>query len=165
MALASLALLASALAAGFFYTWSATVIPGLSAGDPVAAIGSMNSINAAIRTPVFAFSFFGGLAFPLAGGAAALWSRDWGTGGAAWVGAAIYGLGVIAVTFAVSLPLNEELAGVVPTAETARQAWTAYADRWLAWNHVRSAAATIAFAFVALAFALEFAACARAAQE
>jgi hypothetical protein len=57
-------LLASALSAGFFYMSS--VMPGLSLADPQAAIRAMQGINREIRTPVFAFAFFGALVFPLA---------------------------------------------------------------------------------------------------
>jgi uncharacterized membrane protein len=59
-------LLASALSAGFFYTYSISVMPGLAAADPSSAIRAMQGINAVIRTPVFAFAFFGALLFPLA---------------------------------------------------------------------------------------------------
>jgi uncharacterized membrane protein len=59
-------LLACALSAGFFYTYSISVMPGLAAADPLSAIRAMQGINAVIRTPVFAFAFFGALLFPVA---------------------------------------------------------------------------------------------------
>ena len=68
-----LALLASALIAGFFYTYSISVMPGLLATDSISAVRAMQGINATIRTPVFAFAFFGALVFPLL---AALFSRE-----------------------------------------------------------------------------------------
>jgi uncharacterized membrane protein len=39
-------LLASALSAGFFYTYSISVMPGLAAADPSSAIRAMQGINA-----------------------------------------------------------------------------------------------------------------------
>jgi uncharacterized membrane protein len=69
-------LLASALSAGFFYTYSISVMPGLAAADPSSAIRAMQGINAVIRTPVFAFAFFGALVFPLAVSLAAWIGRE-----------------------------------------------------------------------------------------
>jgi hypothetical protein len=51
-------LLAGALSAGFFYTYSISVMPGLAAADPLSGIRAMQGINAVIRTPVLAFAFF-----------------------------------------------------------------------------------------------------------
>lgn len=127
-ALLVLGLVASALAAGFFYAYSFTVMPGLAAGDPSAAIRAMQGINAVIRTPVFAFAFFGALAFPTLAAATALDGRSRHVAAVpAFLGASIYGLGVVAVTFAFNVPLNEALATVVPTRETATGIWRDYA--------------------------------------
>jgi len=68
-----LALLASALMAGFFYAHSFSVMPGLAASDPLAPAHALGGIKAVIRTTVFAFGFFGALAFPV--GAALLARR------------------------------------------------------------------------------------------
>jgi uncharacterized membrane protein len=58
------ALLATAIIAGFFYAYSVSVMPGLTASDPVSAINAMKAINAVVRTVEFAVSFFGALALP-----------------------------------------------------------------------------------------------------
>src|SRR5688500_798022 len=94
---------ASALSAGFFYTYSISVMPGLAAAEPLSAIRAMQGINAEIRTLVFAFAFFGALLFPLAAALLAWRARDRRVAVLAFISAAVYGAGVFAVTFAVNV--------------------------------------------------------------
>src|SRR5215213_8253566 len=129
-------LLATALSAGFFYTYSVSVMPGLTAADPSSAIRAMQGINAVIRTPVFAFAFFGSLVFPLAVSLAAWIGRERQVAVLALLSTALYGLGVFAVTFLVNVPLNEALAGANPTSDTAASLWANYLGPWTVWNHV-----------------------------
>jgi uncharacterized membrane protein len=82
-----LALLASALMAGFFYAYSVSVMPGLAAGDALSAVRAMRSINAVIRTPVFAAAFFGALAFPLLAAVVALVAQRYDVAALALAGA------------------------------------------------------------------------------
>jgi uncharacterized membrane protein len=146
--LLSLALLASALIAGFFYTYSISVMPGLAAAEPAAAIQAMQGINATIRTPIFAFAFFGAFGFTLL--AAAL-SRTRGVLLPLLGAVAIYGAGGLALTFVVHVPMNDALATVTVTSSDAGQVWRDYAEPWTAWNHIRAVTSAIAFACVALA--------------
>jgi uncharacterized membrane protein len=147
-----LGLLASALIAGFFYAYSISVMPGLDATDPGTAVRAMRSINAAIRTAGFAFSFFGALLFPLAGG---LLATRRPVRALALAGALVYGLGAVAVTLAVNVPLNETLAAATLTPETASSLWQECAGPWVRWNHVRTAASILAFGLVAAAVVVE----------
>jgi uncharacterized membrane protein len=148
-----LALLASALIAGFFYAYSVSVMPGLAATDPLAAAHAMRGINAVIRKPVFAFSFFGALAFPLVG---AFFARRRAVVLLALAGALVYGLGAFAVTFAVNVPLNDALGTATLTAENAAALWRDYARPWNLWNHVRALASIVAFALLMAAVVLEY---------
>jgi uncharacterized membrane protein len=142
-------LLASALSAGFFYTYSVSVMPGLAAADAVSAIRAMQGINAVIRTPLFAFTFFGALVLPLAAAGIA-WLRQEQRVAILALGSALaYGAGVFIVTFLVNVPMNEALAGATPTSATAASTWSSYSDRWTAWNHVRAVAAVLAFGLFA----------------
>jgi uncharacterized membrane protein len=139
-----LGLLAAALSAGFFWSWSFTVMPGLSASPPEAAVAVMRAANAGIGGPVFAFVFFGPALF--AALAAAL---GFATGRAAlgwWAAAAalVYAAGVLAVTFGVNLPMNAALATAQLDATNAAEAWRGYAPAWTRWNHLRTASATAA---------------------
>jgi len=147
-----LGVLASALIAGFFYAYSVSVMPGLAVADPAAAVSAMRGINAVIRTPVFAFSFFGALAFPFAG---ALLARRRSVAALALAGGCVYGLGAFAVTFAVNVPLNEALAAASPTAGNAAKLWRDYAGPWTVWNHVRTLASIVSFALQTGALVVE----------
>src|SRR5829696_1799035 len=149
-------LLASALSAGFFYAYSISVMSGLAAADPSSAIRAMQGINAVIRTPVFAFAFFGSLLFPLAVALAAWIGRARQVAVLASVSAALYGLGVFAVTFLVNVPLNEALASANPTSDTAASLWANYYGPWTAWNHVRAVCACLAFGLFAAAAVVHF---------
>lgn len=130
---------------GFFYTCSFTVMRGLTAGDPVSAIVSMNAVNTTIMTGWFAVLFFGS---PVASALSALvaWGAD-ARAAALWMAAAavIYLAGCFAVTVLVNVPMNDALARVDPrTIEDAAATWSAYADRWTLWNHVRTASCGLA---------------------
>jgi uncharacterized membrane protein len=72
-------------------------MPGLAATDPESAIKAMQGINAVVRNATFAFSFFGTLV-----------------------------LGAFMVTLLYSVPLNEWLATITPTAENAPDVWRDY---------------------------------------
>lgn len=131
---------------GFFYTWSFTVMRGLTAGDPVSAIVSMNAVNATIMTGWFAVLFFGS---PVASALSALlaWGAD-ARAAALWMtaAAAIYLAGCFAVTVVVNVPMNDALGRVDPrTVGDAATIWSAYAERWTHWNHVRTASCGLAF--------------------
>jgi uncharacterized membrane protein len=144
-ALLALSLLATALAAGFFYAYSVSVMPGLDAAEPASAVRAMQGINAVVRTPVFAFAFFGALGFPLLAAAACAATGRRLAAALVLAAAAVYGLGVFAVTFVVHIPLNEALAAARPAdAAAAAATWEDYTGRWTAWNHLRAAASAVA---------------------
>lgn len=65
-------------------------------------------------------------------------------------GAASYVLGTFGVTIAFNVPLNDMLAAVVPSDPRVPDAWADYLRRWTRWNHVRTAAATVAMALFIL---------------
>ncbi len=150
----ALGLLAAAWSAGFFWTWSFMVMPGLSAAPPEAAIGAMRAANASIRGAGFAFVFFGPGLFAALSGALALAAGLKGPALAALVAAALYGAGVLAITFAANLPLNVALAAAAVSPDRAAEVWRGFAEPWTAWNHLRTGAATLTFAALAVAAAL-----------
>jgi uncharacterized membrane protein len=154
--LLALALLTAALMAGFFYAYSISVIPGLAAsGDLLAAVRAMQGINASTRTLLFAFTFFGALVFPLlAAAAVALAACPWQVVALTLAGALAYGLGVVAVTFAFNIPLNETLAAARPTAEQAVEVWRNYTVPWTAWNHLRTVSSILALTLLTAALIL-----------
>lgn len=152
-ALFALALLAGALSAGFFYTFSILVMPALATADAGTAILAMQKINLSVRTPLFAFAFFGAPALALL---AAMFAGLAGHRRAAWL-AFVSGLlqigAVFAVTMLVNVPLNDALAPVAASSPTATATWAGYDARWTPWNHVRAVGAAVSFLFLLAAFA------------
>ncbi|MBA2399089.1 MAG: DUF1772 domain-containing protein [Bradyrhizobium sp.] len=132
----ALSVLAAALIAGFFYAYHCSVMPGLAATDAVSAIKAMQGINAVVRNAVFAFSFFGTLAFGVLVTLLLLGAGGWPLA-LALFGTALYGLGAFTVTLLYSVPLNEGLANVAPTTENAAAIWRAYLEPWMFWNTLR----------------------------
>lgn len=151
----ALGLLAAAWSAGFFWAWSFTVMPGFAAAPPEAAAAAMRAVNSNIAGPGFAFVFFGpGLLAALCG-ALAFAAGHHAAAWAALAAAAVYGAGVVGVTFAANIPLNEGLAAApLATGATAAETWRGFAEPWTAWNHLRTAAASLAFLLLAGSAAL-----------
>jgi uncharacterized membrane protein len=150
----ALGLLAAAWSAGFFWAWSFTVMPGFAAAPPEAAVAAMRAVNANIVGPGFAFVFFGPAVLAALSAALAFAA---GSGAAAWAAlaaAAVYAAGVVGVTFAANIPLNNALAAAPSAPETAAEVWRSFAGPWTTWNHLRTAAATLAFLAMALAAVL-----------
>lgn len=141
----------AALIAGFFYAYAVSVTRGLGRLGDAGYVAAMQSINATVRTPVFALSFFGAaLVLPAAavlhGGKRSLRSR-WLT-----AAAALYVLGGFGVTLAFNVPLNEGLAGLDLAAASPTEISAArdeYEGTWNAWNVVRTVASTLALICVA----------------
>lgn len=122
------------LVAGLLFAFSAGVLTGLGRlpGDDGAA--AMRAVNSAVLNPLFLGVFLGtGVA------CAALVVAVVMTGGPALlvVGGALYPAGVLAVTAAVNVPMNEALAA-------GGLGWARYRMRWARWNHLRTAAGTVA---------------------
>jgi uncharacterized membrane protein len=149
-AVATPLLFAAALLAGcvfgFFYSWSFTVIRGMTLADGASAIAVMQSVNANIMTGWFAILFFG---TPLVTALAALaaWLGD-GRAAAGWLVAAtaVYLVGCFAVTVVFNVPMYDALARLDASAlPDAGAAWAGYAGPWNAWNHVRTAACGVSF--------------------
>lgn len=149
LAATALAALAAALVAGFFYAYHCSVMVGFAAADAVTAISAMQAINATVRNPTFAFSFFGPLGFGVLASLLALpaWRRP--SSWAIWAGVALYLIGGFGITMVFNVPLNQALAPVQPAADTAAAIWRDYADPWRFWNAVRTLGSILALiAFV-----------------
>lgn len=140
LALLIVAIVLSGGVFGFFYSWSFTIMPGLSTAEPSAAIAAMNAINASISNALFAAFFFG---TPVA--AAALAARIAGRRGAAaplLIATLVYGIGCLAVTALVHIPMNEALAQAQGGHDGV---WRGYAPVWTRWNHLRTGACLATF--------------------
>lgn len=140
------------LIAGTFYIFSCGVMPGLARSEDRVFIEVMQNTNDAFNNPVFFASFFGALIFT----AVSAWQLR-GTSSYRWVLAAlVLYLVAFAVTSAVNVPLNNELADAGDPAKIADPAAVRekFEDPWLAWNAVRALVSTVAIGLLARALVL-----------
>ena len=136
---------------GVFFAFSTFALRSLGALPAAAGIRAMQSMNIVAVTPVFMTALFG-TAVAAAGTAAYAATAGIGTATLPVVGgAAIYLVGVIIVTIAGNVPLNNGLAAIDPDAGDALFIWTRYRRKWLAWNHLRTVSGILASAWFAYA--------------
>ncbi len=150
------ALLLAGAMAGFFYAYSMSVMWGLDASDPKAAIAAMQGINIAVRNAIFFPAFFGTPVVALL--AAVLW-RIQGKHDVALLlalAAVAYLVGSFLVTIALNVPMNERLARTAIPAEieAARAIWEGYSIPWTLWNHIRTGSSFMTLGLVGWALYL-----------
>lgn len=147
-------LLLTAAIAGFFYAYSSTVMRGLDAAAPETAIAAMQAINANVRNPVFAPSFFG----PALIGVLLIAAYGLSRTRAAWfarAGALAYLLGGFALTLRVNVPMNEGLAAITLPTPAAETVWGGYSAPWTLWNAIRTGWSFLSLGLLLAAFAAE----------
>ena len=133
----------SCLVSGVLLAFSSFVMGGLARIPTASGIAAMQSINITVVNPLFMGLFLGIGAMSLA----VLVTNVRSTGlEFSWanVAAMIYLSGVLGVTFAFNVPMNNALAGIDPTSGASAAYWTNYTATWTTWNHVRCAAALLA---------------------
>lgn len=146
---ALLALIATGLLAGFFYAYPSSVSPGLGDLPDPGYVAGMQTINEAVPNGLFVLGFVG--APLLLALATLLHGRERLPGFVPLAAAAaLVVVGGLLVTFAASVPLNDELAAVDPGAGAVAiaQARADYEDAWNAWNAVRVVSCTAALGCV-----------------
>ncbi len=131
------AALGSALVAGAFLLVSVLVVPALAALPPADGVRAMQSVNRVAVRPVFMTLLFGTGALCLVVGVADVAG---GSRPLVVVAAGLYLLGVLGVTIAGNVPLNDVLARLGPEDEPPG-GWRGWLRRWAGWNTVRSVAA------------------------
>lgn len=135
-------LLGSALMGGLFFAFGTAVMSSLQRLPAGQGAAAMNLINVRIQNPLFLLVFCGTalvcLALPVLA-----FVQD--KPGKWWIvaGSALYLIGIIVVSFAVNIPLNDGLAAGTTD-------WTTYLARWNPANNLRA----VAGALGVLAFAL-----------
>ena len=102
-----------------------------------AGIAAMQSIIAAIKTPLFLAVFFGTAALAALLGIAA--PLRWSEPGALYllIGSLLYLNGPFGVTLLKNLPLNNKLAAMKPESKEGERFWDEFRAAWGLWNHVR----------------------------
>lgn len=141
-----ISVLGTGLIAGIFFAFSSFVMGALGRLPAANGISAMQSINITVLNPLFLGVFMGTavLCLVLALSAIMRWSEP----GAAYLlaGGAFYVIGTFAVTVALNVPLNDQLASVNPQSGEGAAVWARYLTDWTIWNHVRTGAALLASA-------------------
>jgi uncharacterized membrane protein len=137
------ATLVTGLITGVYYAYACSVMPGLARTDDRVFVDAMQQINDAIQNPVFFVSFLGA---PVLSGAATVLARRSASRRVTRLTAAAFALSLvaIAVTAAVNVPLNDELARAGNPGHIADLAHVRdkFENPWIAWNIVRTIAST-----------------------
>jgi uncharacterized membrane protein len=149
------AVIAMGLLAGLYFFSAIAVMPALTAADDRTLVDAMQQMIDKIENPAFFLVLFG--APVLAGVALAQARRSGPPEIASWIvaGLALYAVMVI-VTFAVHIPLNDDLvnAGDPDTIEDLAAVRDDFVTPWVAWDIVRTLATTAAFAALTWALVL-----------
>jgi uncharacterized membrane protein len=149
------AVVAMGLVAGLFYFSAIAVMPALTAADDRTLVDAMQHMIVEIENPAFFVTFLGAPA--LAAIALRQARRSGSAGIAGWIvaGLALYTLMVV-VTFAVHIPLNDDLrqAGDPDRIEDLAAVRDDFVGPWVAWDIVRTIATTAAFGCLAWALVL-----------
>jgi uncharacterized membrane protein len=147
------AVLAMGLIAGLYFFSAIAVMPALTAADDRTLVDAMQQMIDKIENPAFFLAFLGA---PALAAVALVQARGSGQAKiAGWIiaGLALYTVMVV-ITFAVSIPLNEDLkdAGDPARIDNIAEVRDDFVTPWVAWDIVRTLV-TIA-AFGALTWAL-----------
>lgn len=139
------------LTAGLFYSWSVSVTPGIGRLDDREYLASFQAMNRAIINPLFMICFLGAaVMLPVTTFAHRGTQQFW-----LLVGATVcYLAGVIALTFAGNIPLNNALDKLKINSSTADQLATfraQFENKWNMLNHIRSVTNTAALVLAILA--------------
>jgi len=139
------------LIAGVFFAFSTFVMRALARLQPAQGIGAMQSINRTVINPWFLGVFLGTAVACILLSGSAIWR--WHQPGSVYLlaGSLLYLIGTVLVTGVFNVPLNDTLESVEPTSEDASGEWDRYLSKWMVWNHVRTAAALLGTALLALA--------------
>lgn len=132
----------TALMGGLFFAFGTAVMSSLERMPAGQGAAAMNLINVRIQNPLFLLIFMGTALVCVALGIIAL-VKD--TPGKWWLvaGAALYLVGVIVLSFAVNIPLNDQLAAIDPHSTAGAAEWAKYLKNWNPANNLRALACTL----------------------
>jgi uncharacterized membrane protein len=149
------AVVAMGLLAGLYFFSAIAVMPALTAADDRTLVDAMQQMIDKIENPAFFLVLFGAPALTTA---ALVQARNSGQPNTtAWIaaGLALYTVMVV-ITFAVHIPLNDDLKaeGDPARIDNLAQVRDDFATPWVTWDIVRTLATTAAFAALTRALAL-----------
>jgi len=137
------ALVGTAMIGGVCFCFGTAIMGSLQRMPGGQGATAMNLINVRIQNPLFLLIFMGTAFVCIALGIIAL-VKD--SPGKWWLvaGAALYLVGVIVVSFAINIPLNDKLAAIDPNSAAGAAEWTKYLANWNPANNVRTLTAALA---------------------
>ena len=141
------ATIGAGLMAGLFFAFSTFIMQALSRIPPEQGMAAMQQINVAVINPLFAIAFFGTALLCLVVIGLVLVGAAPASAALLLAGTLLYLVGVIGVTMAFNVPLNNALAATAAT--QAAEEWPRYVAAWLRWNHVRTVASVLSLACLA----------------
>jgi uncharacterized membrane protein/two-component sensor histidine kinase len=149
------AVIAMGLVAGLYFFSAIAVMPALTAADDRTLVEAMQQIIDKIENPAFFLAFLGA---PVLATVALLQARSSGPPKiAGWIvaGLVLYAV-MLVITFAVHLPLNEDLkdAGDPARIENLAEVRDDFVTPWVAWDIVRTVASIAGFGALVWALAL-----------
>jgi uncharacterized membrane protein len=149
------AVFAMGLVAGLYFFSAIAVMPALTAADDRTLVDAMQQMIDKIENPAFFLVFLGA---PALAAAALVQARGSGQAGiAGWIvaGLVLYTVMVV-ITFAVHIPLNEDLkdAGDPARIDNIAEVRDDFVTPWVAWDIVRTLVTTAAFGALAWALVL-----------
>ena len=146
------AVIAMGLVAGLYFFSAIAVMPALTAADDRTLVDAMQQMIGKIENPAFFLAFLGA---PVLAGVALSQARGSDSPGTAnWIVAAlVLYAAMIVITFAVNVPLNEELkdAGDPNRIEDIAAVRDDFVTPWVAWDIVRTVVSIAAFGCLAWA--------------
>jgi len=144
------------LSAGFFYGWQVGPIPGFRFLDDSTYITAMNAVNANIPNTGFSVIFVGSIVFMLI--TLMLYRKQWQSTKFLLIFSAmlLYVFGLLLITFAVHVPLNEALLlhtdlTVIDVASVRSN----YESRWNTWHVYRTSAVVLSAVLLLFAVVLQ----------
>jgi uncharacterized membrane protein len=149
------AVVAMGLLAGLYYAFDVAVMPALTAADDRTLVDAMQQMIDKIENPLFFLTFLGA---PVLAAVALVQARRSGEAKIArWIvaGLVLY-TAMVVITFAVHIPLNDELkqAGDPARIENLSAVRDDFVTPWVAWDIVRTLATTAAFGSLVWALVL-----------
>lgn len=152
-ALTWFAIVSVGIMAGVYFAFSAFVMKSLEAIDDPGGMIAMQSINRVILRSAFLPLFFASSAVSVV--LVVVAAMEFSAPGALALPAAgvVYLVGMLLVTVAWNVPLNNALEATAASGPEGSAMWRRYLNRWTAWNHVRTVSCSIAFCLFIVALA------------
>jgi uncharacterized membrane protein len=149
------AVIAMGLVAGLFFFSAIAVMPALTAADDRTLVDAMQQMIVKIENPAFFLTFLGAPVFATVALVQARRSGPPRTAGWIVAGLVLYTVMVV-ITFAVHIPLNDDLskAGDPARIEDLAAVRDDFVTPWVAWDIVRTLVSTAAFGCLVWALVL-----------